>query len=73
MKGNCEICNKEIEVTICCNAFDCGCQGKPIEPPVCSQECYDKYMTKRDSFKFGGIPITEVDLPDLNTDEDEDK
>ncbi len=48
MKGYCEICGTEIEVQICCNAFDCGCLGLPTEPPVCSSECYDKYMDKPD-------------------------
>lgn len=43
-KGFCEICGTEIEVKICCNLFDCGCMGLPVEPPVCSNECYDKLM-----------------------------
>lgn len=28
----------------CCDAFDCGCQGLPIDPPVCSTACYDALM-----------------------------
>ncbi len=43
-KGYCKICEAEIEVRICCNAFDCGCMGQPVDPPVCSNECYDKLM-----------------------------
>jgi len=43
MKWSCEICGKEIEVTICCNAFDCGCRGLP-EFPFCSEKCFDKYI-----------------------------
>lgn len=46
MKGFCEICSKEIEVQMCCSGFDCGCMGLPVEPPVCSNECYDKFMNK---------------------------
>jgi hypothetical protein len=42
-KHYCMVCEKELDYIpqMCCNAFDCGCQGKPVEPPVCSQECYD--------------------------------
>jgi hypothetical protein len=32
------------EPKICCNAFDCGCQGRPVDPIVCSEKCYDKLM-----------------------------
>jgi len=46
MKGYCEICSAEIEIQICCNAFDCGCGGRPTEPPVCSNECYDKFLKR---------------------------
>jgi len=45
-KGYCETCGTEIEVRICCNSFDCGCMGLPVDPPVCSNECYDKLMEK---------------------------
>ncbi len=44
MNGFCEICGTEIEVRMCCNSFDCGCRGLPVDPPVCSEECYDKLM-----------------------------
>jgi len=43
MKGNCEICNHEIEIQMCCSGYQCGCMGQPVEPPVCSEECYYKY------------------------------
>lgn len=45
-KGNCEICEKEIDIRMCCSGRECGCMGQPIEPPVCSSECYDKFMKK---------------------------
>lgn len=38
-------CQNEIpEPKYCCNMFDCGCQGMPIEPPFCSSKCYDEYI-----------------------------
>lgn len=43
-KSHCEVCETEIEVRMCCNQPDCGCMGMPIDPPVCSSECYDKLM-----------------------------
>ena len=46
MKANCDICGTEIDVQMCCSGYMCGCQGMPTEPPVCSSECYDKYMNK---------------------------
>lgn len=46
MKGYCEICGVEIEVRICCSGHMCGCMGQPIDPPVCSDKCYDKFMNK---------------------------
>lgn len=54
-KGYCEICGTEIEVRICCNSFDCGCGGFPVDPPVCSSECYDKLMNKNKPEKVGII------------------
>ena len=44
MKASCEICGKEIEVQMCCNGRDCGCMGKPVEPPVCSDECFKEWV-----------------------------
>lgn len=26
----------------CCDGYQCGCMGQPIEPVVCSEECYNK-------------------------------
>ena len=45
MKANCEICNKEIEVQMCCSGHECSCMGKPVEPPVCSDECFKEWVT----------------------------
>ncbi len=40
-------CKEEIEIELCCGAYDCGCQGLPVEPPFCSAECYDAYMLEK--------------------------
>lgn len=56
--GYCDVCGKEIVLQYCCTAFDCGCMGKPIDPPVCSNECYDKYMETpedREGIDFEGV------------------
>lgn len=47
MTGDCEICGTEIEIQMCCSGRECGCMGKPVNPPVCSSYCYDKYTKKR--------------------------
>ncbi|MBF7090472.1 ASCH domain-containing protein [Flavobacterium sp. ALJ2] len=46
---SCMSCNKEFfghDPQYCCNGQECGCIGQPIEPLVCSNECYDKLMGK---------------------------
>lgn len=43
----CIVCGKELpdyKPVYCCNGSSCGCMGKPIEPPICSQECWDKLI-----------------------------
>lgn len=53
-------CKNEIaKPQMCCNSFDCGCMGQPIEPPFCSNECYDKYMNLSRSAHVanGGRPV----------------
>lgn len=51
MKGNCAICGTEIEIQICCNDMFCGCQGLPVEPPVCSEKCYNEFMAPKEPRK----------------------
>lgn len=48
MKGYCDICLTEIEVKMCCSGYECGCMGMPIDPPVCSDECFEKWKDKMD-------------------------
>jgi hypothetical protein len=46
--SDCIVCNKKLdfEVRYCCNEHDCGCFGRPIDPPVCSEECFEKAYGK---------------------------
>ena len=42
---SCIICGKsmpDFEPQMCCSGFDCGCRGLPVEPPICSEECFNK-------------------------------
>lgn len=46
----CYTCNKMfmgVPPKVCCNSSDCGCQGLPIEPVVCSNECYNDVMNNK--------------------------
>lgn len=45
-KGYCDVCSTEIEVTMCCSGHECGCMGLPTEPPICSEKCYDIFMSE---------------------------
>ena len=43
----CVVCGKEVpdyEPVYCCNGRDCGCNGLPVEPCLCSKECEDKVI-----------------------------
>lgn len=42
---SCMVCNTSFigpEPEMCCSGRECGCMGMPIDPIVCSTECYDK-------------------------------
>lgn len=44
VKLNCMVCGTEFmgaEPVMCCSGRDCGCMGLPIDPIVCSNECYN--------------------------------
>ena len=46
---DCQVCGKEYmgeEPKGCCSGRDCGCMGQPIEPMVCSSECWDRLMSR---------------------------
>lgn len=41
----CMVCGEKFmgpEPKMCCSGRDCGCMGLPVEPIVCSKECYEK-------------------------------
>jgi len=43
----CEICGEfvyKFKYQMCCSGHECGCMGQPIEPCICSKECWDKLM-----------------------------
>ena len=45
----CIVCGKEMpdyEPKMCCDSFDCGCGGLPVEPAICSERCYDNGQTE---------------------------
>jgi hypothetical protein len=44
---NCMICGNPFmspPPKMCCSGGDCGCMDQPIDPIVCSNECYQKLM-----------------------------
>lgn len=44
----CIVCDKEVPDYIpeyCCNGLECNCHGQPIEPPVCSEDCWNKLLS----------------------------
>lgn len=45
-RDHCIVCDKKLHYKpeYCCGGFECGCYGLPIEPPVCSNKCCDKFM-----------------------------
>ena len=46
--NTCEQCGKPVpdfEYTYCCSSYDCGCGGRPIEPCICSKECWETFMS----------------------------
>jgi len=59
MKGNCEICDAEIELIFCCPGKaenECGCGGQPIEPPVCdNKECGEQFYLKHEFIRLTSL------------------
>jgi len=47
----CIVCGKEIdyELPMCCNGYMCGCQGLPVEPPLCSEECANIFFQSKEN------------------------
>lgn len=44
----------DYEPEYCCNGRECGCMGLPIEPPICSQECWDEAINRIPKEKANG-------------------
>ena len=42
--AKCLVCGKdfEFESEMCCSGENCCCGGRPVEPQVCSSECFNK-------------------------------
>lgn len=55
--GNCVVCGTEIEIQMCCSGGDCGCMGRPTEPPVCDAKCYDELMNNIDKYYPKNKPV----------------
>ena len=48
---HCEACGQPLQdfkPKMCCSSFDCGCRGLPVEPPVCSEKCWDSLKVEAD-------------------------
>jgi hypothetical protein len=46
---DCEMCGKrcpDYSPQMCCDGRECGCRGQPIEPCICSQECWDAMLAR---------------------------
>jgi len=49
VKLNCWGCGEEFqgeEPKMCCSGHMCGCLGMPIDPIICSEECYKLFLEK---------------------------
>ena len=47
---SCVVCGTKFmgpEPKMCCSGRDCGCMGLPIDPIVCSKECYENLPSRR--------------------------
>ena len=51
----CIACGADLsyEPQMCCSGYMCGCMGLPIEPPVCSTDCWDVVMSRNPRAKQG--------------------
>lgn len=49
---NCMVCGIEFqgpEPTMCCDGTMCGCLGMPIDPIICSEQCYNNLPFRKPS------------------------
>jgi hypothetical protein len=48
---SCMVCGEIFmgpEPKMCCSGRDCGCMGMPIDPIICSEECYNKLIQRNE-------------------------
>lgn len=57
-------CKEVIEVQLCCSGQMCGCQGLPVDPPFCSDECFEAYLKTKQKPE---VPQAPFDLKKYNT------
>jgi hypothetical protein len=71
-KLNCMCCEIEFEgepPQRCCDGYMCGCMGLPIEPIICSENCYhallyhNKFTHFIEVWRYKGKYITENPKP----------
>lgn len=46
---SCMVCGTEFqgeEPLMCCSGRECGCMGMPVDPIVCSGECFEKLINR---------------------------
>lgn len=51
---SCMVCGKNFvgeEPLMCCSGDLCSCMGQPIDPIVCSDECYEMLMIIKPTVK----------------------
>ncbi len=44
---NCMVCGVNVPDYVpeyCCGGHECNCRAMPIEPPICSDVCWEKLM-----------------------------
>lgn len=49
---SCMVCGTKFmgpEPQMCCSGRDCGCMGMPVDPIVCSEDCYNKLTNPQQS------------------------
>jgi len=60
----CEVCGKTYKGEApdqCCNGGECGCMGRPVDPMVCSEDCYNVLM--QEALRPIDMPIPNVHRP----------
>lgn len=62
----CMVCGEKFmgpEPKMCCSGRDCGCMGLPVEPIVCSKECYEKGIPPQKGDSGGTVEAIDRPCP----------